>query len=212
MRALAVKTRMSYLAGLFWVIPCLLFWKDPVQAQTIQQPINFLHQTHVALNELTCEFCHVYARRSSISGVPPVKVCAGCHLHLPGTVPAQANEIRKVIEIYWKKGRPIPWKKIHDLPDFIDFSHERHITVGFDCTDCHGDIMETKVPQPFPRDGEVPQSMGWCLTCHQTAHLTAGGEVLGATRPTRGWPESSPAEFTADGTLKGSRDCVTCHQ
>lgn len=181
-------------------------------AETIQQPINFLHQTHVALNDIPCEFCHIYSRRTPLSGVPPVKICAGCHLHLPGTVSAQQNEIRKIIEYYWKKDKPIPWNKIHDLPDFIDFSHRRHLDIGFDCTDCHGDIMKTVTPQPFPLDGEIPQSMGWCITCHRKPHPTRNGRILNAVRETRGWPDFKQTQNTADGTVKGSRDCITCHQ
>ncbi len=181
-------------------------------AQQIEQPINFLHQTHVALNELTCEFCHIYARRSKVSGIPPVKVCAGCHLHLPGTVSAQSNEIRKIIEYYWKKDKPIPWKKIHDLPDFIDFSHERHLSIGFDCTDCHGDIMKTVTPEPQVLDGETPQSMGWCLTCHTKGHPTRQGKIHNDVRLTRGATESIAPSTKPDGSLKGLRDCTTCHK
>lgn len=195
------------LSGLFLVI-FANFGND----QTIQQPINFLHQTHVALNDLSCEFCHIYARRSKVSGVPPVSVCAGCHLHLSGSVSPQANEIRKIIELYWKKGKPIAWKKIHDLPDFINFSHEIHIIAGFDCSDCHGDLMATKTPEPFSIDGETPQSMGWCLTCHNKSNPTFQGKVIGPVRSTRGAPEFTDSTQKADGALKGSRDCVVCHK
>ncbi|MEE8432257.1 MAG: cytochrome c3 family protein, partial [Candidatus Desulfatibia sp.] len=101
-----------------------------------------------------------------------VRVCVGCHLYIKGTVPPQINEIRKIIEFYWKKGKPIPWKKVHDLPDFVNFSHKVHISAGFDCSNCHGDIMKTKTPEPFSLDGQIPQSMGWCLTCHNKSHPT----------------------------------------
>ncbi|MBU2512242.1 cytochrome c family protein [bacterium] len=178
----------------------------------VQQPINFLHQTHVALNDLTCEFCHIYARRSEVSGVPPVSVCTGCHLHLKGTVSPQSNEIRKIIELHWNKGKPIAWKKIHDLPDFISFSHEVHISAGFDCTNCHGDLMKTKTPEPFILDGQTPQSMGWCLTCHVNPHPTYKGKILGPIRATRGASVFEEQTTKADGFLTGSRDCVTCHK
>lgn len=180
--------------------------------QSVKQPINFLHQTHVALNGLTCEFCHIYASRSKVSGVPPVLVCVGCHLYIKGTVPPQINEIRKIIEFYWKKGKPIPWKKVHDLPDFVNFSHKVHISVGFDCSNCHGDIMKTKTPEPFSLDGQIPQSMGWCLTCHNKSHPTYKGKILGPVRTTRGASEFAEQTAKADGFLKGSIDCVTCHK
>jgi hypothetical protein len=181
-------------------------------AQEIIQPINFLHQTHVALNDLSCEFCHIYARRSKISGVPPVRICAGCHIHLKGTVSAQSNEIRKITEKYWNKQRPIPWKKYHDLPDFIDFSHQAHVLVGFDCTDCHGDVIKTKFPILQILNKETPQTMGWCLSCHNTAHPTLAGKIWGPIRQTRGSSQSTPPTSKPDSTLKGSRDCLTCHK
>ena len=178
----------------------------------IQQPINFLHQTHVALNEIPCEFCHIYARRSRVSGVPPVGVCAGCHLHIKGTVAPQYNEIRKIIDLHWKKDKPIAWKKVHDLPDFINFSHEMHIKAGFDCTDCHGDLMKVKTPIPFSINNEIPQSMGWCISCHDQAHPTYKSKVIGPVKETRGSPDSIESTLTADGTLKGNRDCIVCHK
>ncbi len=207
-------TGRKYIVAGILLLACLItivFVKTGIN-QPVEQPINFLHQTHVALNELTCEFCHIYARRSKVSGVPPVQVCAGCHLHIPGTVPPQTNEIRKIIELHWKKGKPIAWKKIHDLPDFINFSHDVHISAGFDCSSCHGDPMKTKTPEPYMLDGEIPQSMGWCLTCHDKPHPTENGKILVSVRATRGAPEFEEQTAVSDGFLKGSRDCVTCHK
>ena len=43
------------------------------------QPIAFSHQLHVSQNGIACQYCHLYARRSYASGVPPVSTCVGCH-------------------------------------------------------------------------------------------------------------------------------------
>ena len=121
------------------------------------QPIAFSHAHHVTDVGLDCQMCHVYARRSPVAGIPSVETCAGCHEQVLSDRP----EIQKVLE-YWKTRQPIPWVRIHDLPDYARFSHKRHVLDGIDCAECHGDVgqMEAAV--------QVESlSMGWCVTCHE---------------------------------------------
>ena len=67
--------------------------------------------------------------------------------------------------------RPINWKRVHRLPDHVQFDHEPHIryytqvkgmAVGQVCSICHGDVaaME-KVKQ------ERSLKMGDCVDCHR---------------------------------------------
>ena len=46
-----------------------------------EQPIAFSHKLHTVQNGIACQYCHLYARRSFSSGVPPVSTCIGCHVH-----------------------------------------------------------------------------------------------------------------------------------
>ena len=121
------------------------------------QPIDFSHHHHVTEIGLDCQMCHVYARRSQVAGIPSVQRCAGCH----GQVLTDAPEIRRLIE-FWENKEPIPWVRVHDLPDYVRFSHKRHVRAGVNCAECHGDVgqMENAV--------QVESlTMGWCLNCHQ---------------------------------------------
>ena len=124
---------------------------------TTAQPIAFSHAHHVIEVGLDCQFCHAYARRGPVAGIPSVQRCAGCH----EVVLNEAPEIVKVLD-YWENEEPIPWLRVHDLPDYVRFAHKPHIRAGVGCTDCHGNVeaMEAAV--------QVESlSMGWCVSCHE---------------------------------------------
>lgn len=174
------------------------------------QPIEFSHKTHAGTNEIPCEFCHTYARRSINSGAPSMESCIGCHSVVGGTEDDQKAEIKKVIK-HWEDQNPIPWKKIHDLPDFVYFSHKRHIQVGFDCTECHGEINQIDVITMTSMVTDL--SMGWCMQCHTENHPVVKGEVIAPLRTTRGGSVvKGAAAQVADGSLLASKDCIVCHK
>ena len=156
-----------------------------------EQPIAFPHYTHVTVNGMQCEYCHQAARKSIHGGVPSTQTCMNCHTYVAKDKPAV-----KALVAYWEKGEPIPWKKVHDAPDFVHFSHKRHVRAGVDCTECHGqmglqgkDLVgwtgETAAADDHHTDGhegeahakpagpvtvirETTMQMGWCLDCHAT--------------------------------------------
>lgn len=120
------------------------------------QPINFSHRIHTGVNKIPCLYCHIYATRSKVSGAPSVERCMGCH----SSIRKDSSEVKKLYG-YWQKKQPIKWVKIHDLPDYIYFSHKRHVTKGVDCRECHGDVAS------MDRVKKVSDvQMGWCLYCH----------------------------------------------
>ena len=181
--------------------------------ENIEQPIAFPHKLHVVNNGISCEYCHSSARNSVNAGIPPVRTCIGCHSLVKGRSEEQKKEIQKITD-YWQKKEPIPWKKIHDLPDFVYFSHKRHIQAGFDCTNCHGDVSETKTPVPKPLYGETPLSMGWCVSCHLDDHpVDKNGKVITLPRLTRGGTRLYDKPIPkAVGVKNGSLDCLVCHK
>src|SRR3990172_6043274 len=71
------------------------------------QPINFSHKKHATDNEIPCRFCHIYAIKSQVSGVPSVQKCIGCHQSIRRDSP----EIQKLYA-YWTDREPIPWIKV----------------------------------------------------------------------------------------------------
>lgn len=126
------------------------------------QPIDFSHAHHVAEIGIDCQFCHAYARRGPVAGIPSVQRCAGCHR----VVLSEQPEILKVLE-YWENEEPIPWVRVHDLPDHVRFTHKAHVRAGVACETCHGDVaaMEAAV--------QVESlSMGWCVSCHEDRGAT----------------------------------------
>jgi hypothetical protein len=93
-------------------------------------------------------------------------------------------EIQKVLASY-AASEPIAWKKVHDLPDYVHFTHKRHVQAGVDCTECHGQVgLQGQVSTWSEDDGhgstkqvtgirnvmvrETSLQMGWCLDCHAT--------------------------------------------
>ncbi len=126
------------------------------------QPINFYHSVHAGTNQIPCMYCHYSAERSVDAGIPSVRVCAGCHL--PGGVPMVAKDSAgvKTLAAYWAKKEPIPWVRIHKLPDYVHFPHMMHLNAGLQCQQCHGPVETMQ---------EVTQvaslRMGWCVSCHR---------------------------------------------
>lgn len=120
------------------------------------QPIAFSHARHVEQADIDCRFCHTYAGRGPVAGIPSVERCAGCHRGILTERP----EIVKVLD-YWERQAPIPWLRVHDLPDYVRFSHKAHVRVGVDCAECHGDVARMDAAVQVES-----LSMGWCVDCH----------------------------------------------
>src|ERR1700733_5528104 len=79
------------------------------------QPIKFPHPKHVKGLGLNCVYCHYTASRSPDPGLPAMSTCMGCH-QFTFTL-AKRPEIVKLTD-YWNKKQPIPWVRIHRLPEY----------------------------------------------------------------------------------------------
>lgn len=158
-----------------------------VTEEIIEQPIAYSHKLHAGELQIACEYCHSNARKTIHAGVPPTQACMGCHRYIDTT---DRPELVKLKE-YSDKGEPIPWVKVHDLPDFVYFSHKRHVLAGVDCTECHGNPA-----QDFTVAQRVNTlQMGWCLNCHKNH-------------------PSVDANYGAQSELRRAemKDCYTCHK
>ncbi len=184
----------------------------------VMQPIEFPHFRHAGSvleggHEINCLYCHTYARRSPVAGIPPLAKCMGCHRYI-----ATDKEPIKRLTEYWKNGRPMPWRKVHDLPDFVYFSHERHIQrfvfqegqpVQQVCGYCHGDVKTMKVAER-----RRPLTMGWCLRCHEQFQDTGSQTPA----PAQDWL-IEPADVGLAGPAahrgvprNAPSDCWECHK
>lgn len=140
------------------------------EGEDVIQPIEFPHDIHVKINKINCMYCHTYARRSKVAGIPPTSKCMGCHKIIATDKP----RIKQLTE-YWEKKQSPKWKKVHDVPDFVHFTHEKHLKKfvfdreGFPvqnvkevCAFCHGELENMKVAKKVK-----PLTMGFCKSCHE---------------------------------------------
>ncbi len=191
----------------------------PAKREGPVQPIFFSHVIHAGSMQMACQYCHANARRSSAAGIPSVERCMGCHK----IVAAQGNPEVQKLQGYWDRKEPIPWVRVFKLPEFVDFTHKRHIQVGVQCQTCHGRIetmerVAAVTGQNLPNDllnltgMSVPPTtltMGWCVECHRSANV--GG--IQAIQNVAALPV--PSVKVPPGTEKEKRnaplECVTCH-
>lgn len=81
-------------------------------------------------------------------------------------VESLTDEVKKTVQ------GPIPWVKIHNLPDHVFFSHEQHVSVGgVACQTCHGPIEEMETVKQFST-----LAMGWCINCHRQTSVNFNNE------------------------------------
>lgn len=121
------------------------------------QPVPFSHALHAGELGMDCRYCHTTVESAGFAAVPATQTCMNCHV---GIKPESPNI--ELLRASWRDGNPVPWTKVHDLPDYSYFNHSAHINQGVGCVTCHGrvDQME-KVYQVRPL------SMSWCLDCHR---------------------------------------------
>jgi hypothetical protein len=127
------------------------------QGQRPEQPVPFSHKHHVTGLGLQCQYCHTSVEKSSYAGIPPTKTCINCHAQI-WTNAALLQPVRDS----WATGQSLPWIKVHDLPDYVYFSHEIHVNKGLGCASCHGRVDQ--MPLMYAQN---TLQMEWCLDCHR---------------------------------------------
>ncbi len=161
-----------------------------------QQPIFYSHKVHAGINQINCLYCHAGAEKSRHAMIPSSNVCMNCHkqineytgaeehplVTLEGKKVDGTKEIKKLYEYAgwdpvkkdYKKdakgeimAKPIPWTKIHNLPDHVYFNHSLHVVSGkVACQRCHGNIEQMDEVFQF-----ADLSMGWCVNCHRNTSV-----------------------------------------
>ncbi len=158
-----------------------------------EQPVKFPHPVHVNALKMNCAFCHNAASQSPDAGLPAVATCMGCHT----IVGAGRPEIAKLTE-YWTKKQPVPWVRVHKVPEYVHFPHMRHVNAGVTCQTCHGQV--NNMSQVFQAQS---LNMGWCLSCHVNGYSPADG-----VRAAGFEPDSATLALPRK---KATYDCATCH-
>lgn len=174
------------------------------------QPVNFPHPRHVQQLGMNCLYCHYSANKSYDPGLPAVGTCMGCHNLIPpkraeieGVAPRDSAAIAQLLSFApqmkpaeWK---PIPWVRIHKLPEYVRFPHMRHVNAGVTCQTCHGPVPEMQRVYQYSS-----LNMGWCVNCHVKGYnladgLLAAGDTAGAQAAVNAEPK------------KARYDCAVCH-
>jgi hypothetical protein len=134
-----------------------LFSRTNARGYKPEQPIKYSHQIHVEKNKIECQYCHSGVAKSPYATMPSVESCMGCHK----VVKTDSPEIKKLTE-YFKSGQPIPWKPVTNLPEHVNFTHERHIKAGVGCQNCHGQMQKVDEAEKVSS-----LKMGLCVSCHR---------------------------------------------
>lgn len=169
-----------------------------------EQPVPYSHALHAGELGIDCRYCHTGVETGAAAAIPPTQTCMNCH----ATVKTESAQLAPVRESF-ETGRPIPWVRVHDLPDYVFFNHSAHVTRSVGCETCHGrvDKMETV----YQAEG---LNMGWCLGCHRDpeSYLRPVPDVTTMGYAPDGDQTELGLRLRKARNINPSTDCSTCHR
>jgi hypothetical protein len=171
------------------------------------QPVPFSHAIHAGQLGIDCRYCHVGVDKGPASTVPAAQTCMNCHNQVKVDSPLLA-----VVRESYETGNPVPWVKIHQVPDYAYFNHAAHINRGVSCVECHGRVDEMDIVTHTK-----PLSMGFCLDCHRNPEQVVR-PLDKVTDLAWKHPEGTEgqlrdgAKFVHDWNIKPPQSCSGCHR
>jgi len=168
------------------------------------QPVPYSHALHAGQLGINCRYCHTTVESAAHAALPPTQTCMNCHAKIRAT----SAKLLPVRESY-ATGLPVPWVRVHDLPDYVYFNHSAHVRRGVGCVECHGRIDKMETVRQVER-----LSMGWCLDCHRDPDRHLRPAEM-ATR--MDWvPPEDPRVYgrrlREANHINPSTQCWTCHR
>jgi hypothetical protein len=124
---------------------------------TVDQPVPFSHEHHVAGLGIDCRFCHASVEVSDRAGLPPTWTCMTCHSQIWTNADLLAPVRQSLAE-----NKPLVWGQVYNLPDYVYFNHSIHIAKGVGCESCHGHVAQ--MPLTYKA---TTLTMEFCLACHR---------------------------------------------
>ena len=205
--ALRVTLLLGALLVLGAPVALMLWVRSPDatgQGHAPEQPMWFSHRQHVKGYGLDCRYCHSAVERSATAGMPATRKCLPCHQQ-KWLQSGYFAPVRRSLST----GRPLPWRRVYDLPDFVYFNHAIHVQKGVGCESCHG-----RVDRMDRIEQAVPLSMGWCLQCHRDPrpYLRPRAQIT-----TMGWRPARPqaelgAVLARRYRVRSLTACTNCHR
>jgi hypothetical protein len=174
------------------------------QYDPLEQPVQFDHRHHVADQGIDCFYCHHEAERSPYAGVPSSATCMGCHNQL-----WRDSSLLEPVRASFFSGDPVPWRRVHALPDFVYFDHSAHVNRNVGCVSCHGVVSRMPAVQQ-----QAPMTMAWCLDCHRDPdpHLRPSDRIThGEWRPD-GDPRAFGRDIRERHEISPPLTCTACHR
>ena len=191
------------------------YWMSPSYTDVgyqPEQPVAFSHRLHAGELGMDCRYCHNTVEAAAFAAVPSTSTCMNCHK----IIGAESETLAQVRQSY-ETGEPIPWVKVHQLPDYAYFSHNVHLAAGVGCESCHG-----RIDQMEKVTLSQSLSMGWCLDCHRNPdpHLRPTSEItnMGYMASANGAADSRQTNAHGAVHSSGGRElappqhCSGCHR
>jgi cytochrome c553 len=170
------------------------------------QPIKFSHKVHAGDAKIDCKYCHSTAEYSKSAGIPATDLCMNCHILIREGTHSGKFEIAKIVDATENK-KPVQWVRIHNLPDFVFFSHAQHVSVAkIDCQKCHGQVQKMDITSQHS-----DLSMGWCVNCHRETRVNFRNNPYydNYTKLHQELKEGKIDTVRAENI--GANDCMRCH-
>src|ERR1035437_3633150 len=127
--------------------------------------VTFSHYVHTKQHNIKCKTCHQNTETQERAGIPTIETCSLCHSEIINP----NSEKEKKINEYVTNNKPIVWENYYTVPEYVYFSHRRHVKIGkLDCVLCHGDMTEQKSKE---LTNFRPFIMKVCFDCHQQRNI-----------------------------------------
>jgi hypothetical protein len=195
------------LLGAGGVVALFLYVRTPDNLNRyfqVDQPVQFDHRHHVQDDGIDCRYCHDTVTRSPFAGIPSTELCMGCH----SQVWPRSPMLEPVRRSYFL-GLPMPWNRVHDLPDFVYFNHAIHVNKGVGCVTCHGRVDQMALVYQA-----APLTMGWCVDCHRAPeqHLRPRTEITSMTWQPAGDAKALGRQLAEEYRVRHLTHCTACHR
>jgi hypothetical protein len=170
----------------------------------IEQPIQFDHRHHTRDEGIDCRYCHSTVDKSPHAGIPSTSLCLNCHSQIWNKSP-----LLEPVRQSFFQNRPLEWRRVYKVPEFVYFNHAIHVNKGVGCVSCHGRVDEMAAVEKA-----TPLTMSWCLDCHRNPerHIRPVDEVTNMTWKPAGDPVEAGRLMAAQNSVHTRTSCTTCHR